>query len=200
MKTVYESGIVQFLSRLADLILLQFAFLITSIPVFTIGTGLTALFSVCRKLRQDSVSYVLPLYFAEFKANFKTGTKLWLAIVLMAGITYADVWFCAMGSSWLSAVGQVISYMLMIAVFLVFLYSFPQAAWPANKVTITLKNSLLLALTHPVTTILVAVLYIVFFIAAEVMRPLFFLLGFSSAVYLAAGLFGRALLPEEKKR
>lgn len=197
MKLGYENQIVQLLSKLCDLILLQMAFLITSLPIFTVGAGLTALFAVSKKMREDAVTSPLKEYFAQFRANFKVGTLLWLWILLLFGITYTDAWFCAMGASTLAAVGQVISYVLMIGVFLVFVYSFPQAAWFQNSLQRIVKNSLPLALSHPGTTVLAALLYGICFVAAEILRPLFFLLGFSGTVYLASGLFARAFFGNE---
>lgn len=199
MKTVYENPLVQLLSKLGDLILLQLAFLLTSIPMVTVGAGLTALFSVSRKMQRDSLTSPVKEYFVQFKANFKTGTILWLLILLMAAVTSADAWFCAMGTSAVAALGQIVSYLLMIGVFLIFVYAFPQAAWFENSISAYLKNALYLALANPLTTILLLVLYFVAFVAAEVIRPLFFLLGFSSAVYLASILLQKAFFPKEQK-
>ena len=42
----YDSPIMQFLTRLTDLFILNFLFLICSIPIITIGASATALYSV----------------------------------------------------------------------------------------------------------------------------------------------------------
>ena len=73
-KNLFNSRLGQILTRLADLILLQLAFLVTSLPIVTIGAGISALYSVSKKLKADSVSYTLPAYWAAFKENFKTST------------------------------------------------------------------------------------------------------------------------------
>ena len=76
MKPVYENKLIAALSRLADLIFLQLAFFLTSLPVFTMGAGLTALFSVSKGMREDSVTSPLKEYFIQFRSNFKSATKL----------------------------------------------------------------------------------------------------------------------------
>lgn len=200
MKIAYENYIVQLLSRLCDLILLQAAFLVTSLPILTVGAGITALFAVSRKMREDSVTSPIKEYFLQFRRNFKTSTMLWIAVGILAGVAYADAWYCSMGTSTLAVVGQILSYMLMIAVFLLFAYCFPQAAWFGNSVSRYLRNSLTLALAHPIVTILVVLLYVCAFIAAEVARPLFFLFGFSGVVYFTSRLFESVFFPDERMK
>ena len=85
MKLNMDSGIMRALAKITDVILLQFAFILTSLPIFTIGAGLTALFATTRKVKHDSVTSTLRSYFAEFKANFKQSTIVWI-LFLIAGL------------------------------------------------------------------------------------------------------------------
>ena len=50
-----DSPLGKILTKLLDLVVLQVLFVVTSIPVVTIGAGFSAMFAVCRKLRQCSV-------------------------------------------------------------------------------------------------------------------------------------------------
>lgn len=197
MKTHYESKLMQILSGLCDLMLLQLAFLVTSLPVFTVGPGLMALFSVSKKLREDSVTSVLKEYFLQFRNNFVTGTVLWLVILLLFGITWADARFCGQWNSLFGVVGQIISYILMIGVILMAVYAFPQAAWFENTVSRYLKNSLLLALSHPLTTLLSLLLYGAVAAAAAVVPLAVVIIGISGVIYLTSGLFLRVFFPSE---
>lgn len=76
-------------SRIVDLLLLNFLFVITSLPVLTLGASLTALFSVSLKLVRNEESYVSRDYFRAFKKNFCQATvSFWafsLIIALLAG-------------------------------------------------------------------------------------------------------------------
>lgn len=53
-----------------DLVLLNFIFLITSLPVFTIGASYKAFISVCNKYAEDENVYPIREYFKNFKQNF----------------------------------------------------------------------------------------------------------------------------------
>ena len=75
-----NSPLGKILTKLLDLVILQLLFLVTSIPVFTIGAGLSAMFAVCRKLRQEDVVPVTKTYFREFKACFGKATAAWVIL------------------------------------------------------------------------------------------------------------------------
>ena len=81
----YDSPIMQFLSRLTDLFILNFLFLICSIPIVTIGASATALYSVTLKMAKNEESYIFSSFFRAFKNNFRHSTISWM-ILLLAGI------------------------------------------------------------------------------------------------------------------
>lgn len=53
-----------------DLVLLNIMFVVTSLPIVTIGASYTAFISVCNKYAKDEVVYPLKEYFINFKNNF----------------------------------------------------------------------------------------------------------------------------------
>lgn len=53
-----------------DLVLLNFIFMITSLPIITLGASYKALISVCNKYAEDEVVYPIREYFSRFKENF----------------------------------------------------------------------------------------------------------------------------------
>ena len=72
----------RYLNRFADLMILNLLFLLTSIPIFTIGASLTALYSVCFHLGTDREGSTFRDYFAAFKENFRQATALFLLLLL----------------------------------------------------------------------------------------------------------------------
>ena len=199
-KNLFNSRLGQILTRLGDLILLQLAFLVTSLPVVTIGAGITALYSVSKKLRADSVSYILPAYWAAFKENFKTATALWLCLLAAAAVLLFDLRFCQSSQAAWAGYLQIFLYLVCIAVYLLFLYSFSQAAWFENRFARYLKNSFRLALSHPGLTLLLTAIHALFLVLAEYARPLVFLIGVSGCVYGKALLLCRLFFPEEDEQ
>ena len=80
-----DSKIMQVLARLSDLVILNFLYLITCIPVFTIGAANTALYSVCFRMLREEGGVVKP-YFRAFRDNFRQGTGIWLILLLFSAI------------------------------------------------------------------------------------------------------------------
>ena len=72
-----------FISTIADLIILDLLFIICSIPVVTIGAAYSAKYYVAmKKIRGEETGTIVP-FFKAFKRNFKQSTIVW-AILLVA--------------------------------------------------------------------------------------------------------------------
>lgn len=189
-----DSGIMGVLAKITDIMLLQLMFILTSLPIFTIGAGLSALFATTRKLKHDSVTSTIRTYFVQFKANFKQGTILWIMFLLAGGLLYFDIsYYTVQERTALNTVMLAVSYILAIVVYLIAVYAFPLAAWFENSVKAQLKNALLMSVSHFLTTLLVTVVYIVFVIMAIAVTPLFVFVGFSGAIYISGWLIARVL-------
>lgn len=78
------------MSRIFDLAVLNFLFLLTSIPLFTIGTSCSALYTVTLAMSQNCDSYIFKSYFKYWKAHAKRGTLLWMALLLFGGFIILD--------------------------------------------------------------------------------------------------------------
>lgn len=86
----------RFLGRVADLVILNFLFLLCSIPIVTIGASWTALYSVTLKAVKNEESYIAKGFLEGFKENFKQSTIAWLVILLVGTVLFVDIRF-AMG-------------------------------------------------------------------------------------------------------
>lgn len=63
--------------------ILNLVFLITCLPVFTIGTALSSMYYVVIKETKGEYGYVVRTYLREFKRNFKNGT---IAFLLLSAV------------------------------------------------------------------------------------------------------------------
>ncbi|MGN0294433.1 MAG: DUF624 domain-containing protein [Lachnospiraceae bacterium] len=81
-----EFKIMDVLSRLMDLLVLNFLFLLTSLPIITIGASLTALFSVSMKVVHDEESYISKNYVHAFRENFLQATAAFLVFIPAGGL------------------------------------------------------------------------------------------------------------------
>ncbi len=67
-----------FANKMADVVILEIAWLLTSLPIVTIGAASTAFWHVLLQIAEDQEGKVLRTYFRAFAKNFPLGTKLWL--------------------------------------------------------------------------------------------------------------------------
>ena len=79
-----DNPVMNFLEKLMNLMILNVCFLVSCIPVITIGAAWTALFTVNLRMVKKEEAYVFRTYWNAFAKNFKQSTKIWL-FVLVAG-------------------------------------------------------------------------------------------------------------------
>lgn len=79
-----EGGIYKFMTRLWDMIKLNFLWLICSLPIVTIGVSTIAAFTITLKMVEEKEGYIARAFFKAFKANFKQGMVIGpITIVLL---------------------------------------------------------------------------------------------------------------------
>ena len=155
-----DSRIMIFLSRVADLVILNILWLVCCVPVVTIGASTTAMYHVIRHWQKDSVSSIMRDFFQSFKEDFKQATPVYLILLIptAAVVMNAMLIFNPENSA------AVPSYLLVIwfisALILLFISSFvyPVMAFFADSIFKTLRNAMVLALAHLPRTILISVL------------------------------------------
>ena len=86
-----ESQFMQFLSRLCDLILLNIVYLLTCIPLFTIGAATAALYDTVFRMDTQREGKLMATYFHGFRENFRQGTAVWLLLVLYGIATWMNM-------------------------------------------------------------------------------------------------------------
>ena len=155
-----DSRIMIFLSRVADLVILNILWLVCCIPVVTIGASTTAMYHVIRHWQKDSVSSIMRDFFQSFKEDFKQATPVYLILLIptAAVVMNAMMIFNPENSA------AVPSYLLVIwfisALILLFISSFvyPVMAFFADSIFKTLRNAMVLALANLPRTILISIL------------------------------------------
>ena len=79
-----ESPLMQMLTRIGDLILLNVLFLICCIPVVTAGASIAALHRMTQEIVYETDSSTVKGFFRAFRANFKQATAVWLVVCVAA--------------------------------------------------------------------------------------------------------------------
>lgn len=156
-----ESQIMQIISRFCDIVILNVVFLLTCIPVFTVGAANAALYDVVFRLDTDREGPLLPSYFRAFRENFRQSTGLWLLLLLFGAATYVNMTrfsFLGENSYYLGYGLFILSMLVLVLEVFVFSYSFPLLSRFRNSTRQTAVNALLLAIGNLPRTLLVSVI------------------------------------------
>ena len=153
-----KSTATRFLTGLCNLIIVNLLFIITCIPIFTIGASLTALYRITIAILAGDNPAIFRDYFRAFKENFLKATLLELFYAAVSAFFIFEVVMVnTMMSPDLSWV-QYIPYFFLLLILAHTLYSFPLLAWFEESFGQILKNALFLSITNlPVT-----IMYILF--------------------------------------
>ena len=86
-----DSRVMCALSRLADLMLLNLAVLVCSLPVLTIGASAAALFAAVRDLINERGGSILRAYFVHWRREARRATLLFLPFLLPFAVILFDL-------------------------------------------------------------------------------------------------------------
>lgn len=176
----------KFLSTLLDLCILNVLFVITCLPIFTIGAALTSIHYVMITGWDTQNMRLFGMYFKSFKQNFKQSTVVWLIMLVIGAFLGFTGWMVYQQSKvddGIIFMMFVIIYVIMCIVYLcVITYVWPLIAKFENDSKTTVKNALILALSHLPSTLIVWFMFAIaaYFIAINLLVrafALFLLLG-----------------------
>ena len=153
-----DSPLMRFLTKIADLMVLNILFCITSIPLITIGASWTALYSVTLKMVRDEEGSVSRSYFRSFRQNFRQATLLWLGVLVVLALLALDIRVLnGMAGGTAPGLLRVGVEILALLGIMVLQYLFPSLARFEASLADTLKNACMMALAHlPKTALMTA--------------------------------------------
>ena len=197
-----DSGVMRFLTLVANLAILNVLFIVCSLPVVTLGASLTALNYVALQMIRQEDSYIMRGFFRGFKQNFLQATAIWL-ILLAAGIfLWLDYWSVSQYFTGAMRTVMLVGLTVLAVMWvMVFLYVFALQARYENTVKQTMKNALFMALLRlPYTVVLVLIdallpLLPVFLPqTAPMVLFVWMVCGFAAVAYVGDLLVNRAFL------
>ena len=199
-----DSPLMTFLSKVADLMILNIITLFLCIPIITAGDAMTALYYMTIKMVRGEDCYVVRGYFKSFKENFRQATIIWVLAVLVFLILVGD--FSIIRSGVLSFGQVMLVLLIVVAVIYVFtmLYVFPVLSRFENTVKNTIRNAFLMSILNLPRTILLVLINLLpaaLFLLIPQSMPFVILFGFSVPAYLCSTQFVkifRRFEPEEE--
>lgn len=176
-----------FMSKVADLIILNIVYCLCCIPVITIGPATTALYYVTLKMVKNEESYIIKSFFKSFKLNFKQGAAIGLLLLASGGIILGDIYIMLSWNTKFKFILIIIFIFLLIIWLFINIYIYPLLATFDNTIKQTFKNSLLMSIRHLPSTALMFIFTIVSFLIVGFivqLMPFWFLIGFALLAYL----------------
>lgn len=187
-----DSPVMRFLSRMADVIILNLLVIFTSFPIITAGASFTAMHYVLIKMVKNEENYIFKMFFKSFKENFLQATILWLIELVIGGVFIGDFYIMTHSNGKFSLPIVIAILAIAVIIFMASMYVFPLQARFVNTIGGTLKNSFLIMLLNLPKSVLMMLLYfspIVLLYISEMIVPFWIMFGISGPALGAAYLY-----------
>src|SRR5699024_4533367 len=105
-KVISSSSIYRILETVWALLILNFLVLISSLPIFTIGSSITAAYSVCFKLIETGDTKVIRNFYSGFKQSFIKASVAWGVLIGVLTFLAVDLYAISqhlVGNNWIIA-------------------------------------------------------------------------------------------------
>lgn len=146
----------RFMTKLGIIIAANLMFVIFSIPMFTVGAGLTALYYVMMKtLRSGGVVNPFKEFWTGFKTNFKQGTAAWLIFAALMGLLTVDLQICGQAGGVIHSMRFAV-YLVGAVILFLYLYLLPTMAAFKDTLPNLLKNAVYFLAKKPWKFIVIA--------------------------------------------
>lgn len=191
MRFDYDSPIIRFLNKGADLLILNILFIVCSLPVVTIGASLTAMYAVNLRSVRYGDGYVVQTFFKSFKQSFVQATIAWIIVAACGLLIFFDIRFWSvMGEGMIQKVMLAVSYALAGILFVFFTWIFPVIAKMKNSIVNQFANAAKMAVGYfiPYTALCLLVQGLAVFLAAVNVAFLLMmaLIGFAMVSYICS--------------
>ena len=188
---------------IGDIIVVNILFIICSIPIFTIGASMSAMYyTLLKKQRTGETVGIIKLFFKGFKDNFKKSTIAWLLFMLIAFVFSLDFNLFGKGGPQENKLMYYTSVIFFILICFIAIYLFPVISAFENTLKNLILQSIYMAAKNFIFTIIIMILYTLpaYFLLASpqvFMVGIFILIvcGFGLIAYVSSFMFIKAFSP-----
>lgn len=167
MKSIFnvDNRLMRMAERIYDLVILNLLFLLTCLPILTIGCAKLSLYHVLCDMKHRQHLPIIRLYFDSFKKHWKKGLKLGTIELGVTFICWTDLFVLQqIHTTWATAL-QVLCISLIILSTVTFLYAYPLGIHTHYTIQELLKKAFMIAgLNFPKTFLLLGILGALFVI------------------------------------
>ncbi len=192
----YDNAFNKTMTKVFDFLMLTVFFLISSLPLVTVGAALTALYGTCLQMADKNESSVAKLYWKIFKENWKQATILWLLLVALLAVLLVDLKLVSGFGTGYKPLGiGICAFLILWAVY--FLYVFPMLSKFQNTTLAVLKNTFFVAIAYfPYTLLMSAISFAPILLILNFLPGIFhfvvyfyLFIGITLTVYVNAKIF-----------
>ena len=188
---------------IGDIIVVNILFIVCSIPIFTMGASMSAMYyTLLKKQRTGETGGIIKLFFKGFKDNFKKSTIAWLLFLLIAFVFSLDFNLFGKGGPQENKLMYYTSVIFFILICFIAIYLFPVISAFENSLKNLIIQSMYMAAKNFIFTILIMILYTLpaYFLLASpqvFMVGIFILIvcGFGLIAYVSSFMFIKAFSP-----
>lgn len=136
------------MGRLSDLMILNFLWIIFSLPIITIGASTAALYKMMFEIINNDEGYIIKSFYKAFRENLKKGIFLWISIIAVSFVLIVNLLFWIRYKNLLGYF-SVTCTMFMIFIFLITSsYVFPVLSKSQNGILNTIRDSFILSMKY----------------------------------------------------
>ena len=188
----------RFMNTLARFTALNLVYLVTLIPIITIGASTSALSYVTLKMVRGEDPYIWQNFWKSFRQNFKQGTLIWVFSILVFIFLGMDFYIINSQNTTLFAVIRILLWCVCLVALSVFLYVFPIISHFVCSTTQALKNAVFMTFGHlPYTLVMLVITGLILYLCACSVKTFALVVvisgicGFSVVAFIYSILFDR---------
>ena len=192
----------RFLTAIFNLIMANLFFMVTCIPIITIGPALTSLYKITFEILDGEEVFLLSDYFGTFFKTFKRSFITWVPMLLLSLIMSYSVFLVWAGLEGPSFWMMIPPLLVLFILFSVGAYAFPLLSQCYDPLKVILKDSLLLAVAHLPTTIFIFIVHaglagmlIAFDAVSVTLLSIMVFMGFALTALLCSVFLRKIFLP-----
>lgn len=169
----YDSPVWRFMGRIEDFFVLTILWVITSLPVCTIGVSTTTVYYIALKMAEDKEEYLIPMYFKTFKKVFRDAFWNGFLMMFIGVVLMGDLYICHTYRSPVTTMLFAAFVVITLLYLMIVTFYFPVMARTNNTMLGFLKASFYLAVRYVSWSVLLLVIPLcVFAIGIFVFWPL----------------------------
>lgn len=159
MKAVfsYDSPVWKFMGRLLDFLVLTGLWVVTSLPIITMGAATAAVYDITLKMTQDQEGYLVRTYFKTFAKLFVQATKAWLILLAAGAVLLGDFVFCLQIHTPAASMLMAATLLITVVFLMTAAYLFPVMTWLDAGLSRYFKAAFYLSLRYFGWTVLILV-------------------------------------------